>query len=112
VSKHLIEIPLDESGAVVVAEVLDDDIGMVPAGAERGTAAIAERLGGSVEASLEKVVIPTAQLMFDRLSVLRPDAVEVEFGLRLVGKGGVVFASSEVEGNLRVKLTWSPSARD
>ncbi|MBA2694596.1 MAG: hypothetical protein H0U62_01800 [Actinobacteria bacterium] len=107
--KRLVEIPLDDSGAVVIAEVeVDDDNedGYVRA-AIRTPDEVADKVGGSVQSALEKMIRPTAALVMDQLRHLQPDGVEVQFGLTLVGKAGVVFASSEVEGHLQVTLTWN-----
>ena len=37
----------------------------------------------------------------------RPDAVEVEFGLKFSGKGNVIVAEASGEATLKVKLTYS-----
>ncbi|MFD9796226.1 CU044_2847 family protein [Streptomyces sp. NPDC059070] len=41
---------------------------------------------------------------------LAPDAVELEFGVKLTAEAGAVIARSAVEGHLTVKLSWSPTA--
>lgn len=41
---------------------------------------------------------------------LRPDTVELEFGVKITGEAGAVIAKSAVEGHLTVKLSWSPDA--
>jgi hypothetical protein len=37
---------------------------------------------------------------------LTPDSVEVEFGVKLAGQAGWVFAKAATEGHLTVKLHW------
>ncbi|MEO3822578.1 CU044_2847 family protein [Actinomadura sp. B10D3] len=37
---------------------------------------------------------------------LDPDAVELEFGVKLNAAAGAVIAKTSVEGHLKVKLTW------
>ncbi|WP_307801214.1 CU044_2847 family protein [Actinomadura violacea] len=37
---------------------------------------------------------------------LNPDAVELEFGVKLNAVAGAVIAKTSVEGHLKVKLTW------
>ncbi|MFF1478679.1 CU044_2847 family protein [Streptomyces sp. NPDC058301] len=39
---------------------------------------------------------------------LKPDAVELEFGVKLTAEAGAVIAKTAVEGHLLVKLSWSP----
>lgn len=43
-----------------------------------------------------------------RDGALKPDAVEIEFGVRLTAEAGAVIAKSTVEGHLVVKLSWVP----
>lgn len=40
---------------------------------------------------------------------LRPDGVELEFGVKLTAEAGAVIAKTAVEGHLTVKLSWSPN---
>ncbi|MDL4772162.1 MULTISPECIES: CU044_2847 family protein [Thermomonosporaceae] len=41
-----------------------------------------------------------------RDGALKPDAVELEFGVKLNVAAGAVIAKTSVEGQLKVKLTW------
>ncbi|WP_328771866.1 CU044_2847 family protein [Streptomyces sp. NBC_00286] len=43
---------------------------------------------------------------------LRPDSVEIEFGVKLTAEAGALIAKSSVEGHLVVKLAWSPGQSD
>jgi hypothetical protein len=105
--KQVVEIPLDDTGRMVFAEVdLAEDDAYAPAAIEPEE--LLDKAGGSVQAALERVVRPTAKVLMEQLGKLDPATVELEFGLRLNGKAGVVFASSELEGHLQVKLTWQP----
>lgn len=45
-----------------------------------------------------------------RDGTLRPDGVEIEFGVKLSAETGAIIAKGTAEGHLVVKLTWSPSA--
>lgn len=45
-----------------------------------------------------------------RGGALRPDAVELEFGVKLTAEAGAVIAKTAVEGHLTVKLSWTPDA--
>ncbi|MET9440265.1 CU044_2847 family protein [Streptomyces sp. NPDC006610] len=41
---------------------------------------------------------------------LRPDGVEIEFGVKLSAETGAIIAKGAAEGHLVVRLTWSPGA--
>jgi hypothetical protein len=45
-----------------------------------------------------------------RDGALKPDGVELEFGVKITAEAGAVIARSVVEGHLVVKLSWSPGA--
>ncbi|MFF8916318.1 CU044_2847 family protein [Streptomyces sp. NPDC015032] len=45
-----------------------------------------------------------------RDGTLKPDGVELEFGVKITAEAGAVIAKSAVEGHLVVKLSWSPGA--
>jgi hypothetical protein len=105
--KRVVEIPLDDAGGVVLAEIdeTEEDLGFTRAATPEE---LLEKAGGSVRAALERVVRPTAQVVMEQLQKLEPAEVELEFGLRLNGKAGAVFASSELEGHVQVRLLWQP----
>jgi len=94
--KRVIEVPLDDSGAVVLVEADDDDLDY---GYDRAASSAEELLktaGGSVQSALERIIRPTTQVVHDQLKRMEPNSIEIEFGLRLTGKAGAVFASTEV----------------
>ncbi|QWB28445.1 MULTISPECIES: CU044_2847 family protein [Streptomyces] len=41
---------------------------------------------------------------------LKPDGVEIEFGVKLSAEAGAFIAKGTAEGHLVVKLSWSPAA--
>ncbi|MFF8928910.1 CU044_2847 family protein [Streptomyces longwoodensis] len=41
---------------------------------------------------------------------LRPDGVEIEFGVKLSAETGAIIAKGTAEGHLVVKLSWTPAA--
>lgn len=47
-----------------------------------------------------------------RDGALKPDGVELEFGVKITAEAGAVIAKSAVEGHLTVKLSWSPGATE
>jgi hypothetical protein len=109
--KWIVEVPLDSERLIFAemsdTDVLDVDEGLSPA--SRSQVEIAERAGGSVESAMTTVVTPTADTIFTKLLDMphRPETIELEFGLKFNGKTGVIFASTEVEGHIQVKLSWS-----
>jgi hypothetical protein len=104
----MIGVRLAPDGPVVLAEV--DAADVVDQGDAFARAAdVTEKLGAtgqSVQEALDSVVMPTASTLMDRLRQIAPDAVEIEFGLELSGKTGLVFASAEAAAHFSIKLSW------
>ncbi len=51
---------------------------------------------------------PVAQTVFDALKELNtPQEINLEFGIKLGGKTGIVFASAETECNFKIGLKWT-----
>jgi hypothetical protein len=46
------------------------------------------------------------------LSTLSPDAMEIEFGIKLAGEAGALIAKASTEGHFTVKLSWTPDSRN
>jgi hypothetical protein len=108
VARQMIGVRLAPDGPVVLAAVNAADL--VDQGDAFARAAdVTERLGAtgqSVQEALDSVVMPTASTLMDRLRQIAPDAVEIEFGLELSGKTGLVFASAEAAAHFSIKLSW------
>jgi hypothetical protein len=69
--------------------------------------------GGSVVGRLEESLSPlvaAARTVLGRMRELSPDSVEVEFGVKLAGEAGWVFAKAATEGHLTVTLGWRAGA--
>ncbi|MFG2022197.1 CU044_2847 family protein [Streptomyces sp. NPDC048825] len=47
-----------------------------------------------------------------RDGTLRPDSVELEFGVKLTAEAGALIAKSGAEGHLLLRLSWSPGQAD
>ncbi|MEU9985307.1 CU044_2847 family protein [Streptomyces sp. NPDC048045] len=95
-----------EDGAVVVVEATDGTSGtrLVSRG-EGGPAAQAAR---TFEGTLDGVrSAAQSALRVFRDGSLRPDSVELEFGVKLTAEAGAVIAKGAAEGQLVVKLSWS-----
>jgi hypothetical protein len=112
--KRVVEVPLDEK-QVVLVEVSDDDYyevkdALAPVANVEDMVA---RAGGSVRSAMDNVIMPTMHTVLDRISqgTRVPDAVELEFGLKLAGTLGAVFASTQAEGHIQVKMTWNRASK-
>ncbi|MER6683406.1 CU044_2847 family protein [Streptomyces olivaceoviridis] len=95
-----------EDGALVVVEGA--------AGARSGARLVSRGEGPAqaartFEGALDGVRAAAASaLRVFRDGSLCPDAVEIEFGVRLSAEAGAVIAKGSAEGHLVVKLSWSP----
>ncbi|TCC25394.1 CU044_2847 family protein [Kribbella speibonae] len=108
-SKDLVFVKLSSNGPTLVAETEfaagegEDSFGRVADPVK----ALAQA-PKTVEDALDAVVVPAATMFMDRLRHLSPDATEFEFGLKLSGKAGLVFASTSGEAHIKVMLKWMP----
>ncbi|GGS19741.1 CU044_2847 family protein [Streptomyces griseoviridis] len=94
-----------EDGARVVVEAVDDETGARLVSRGDGPAQAAR----TFENALEGVRAAAASaLRVFRDGTLRPDSVELEFGVRLSAEAGAVIAKGTAEGHLVVRLHWSP----
>ncbi|WP_416971819.1 CU044_2847 family protein [Streptomyces sp. 4F14] len=94
-----------EDGTVVAVESVE----------ERAGSRLASRDGGvqaarTFEAALDGVrTAAQSALRVFRDGALKPDGVEIEFGVKLSAEAGAIIAKGTSEGHLVVKLTWSSS---
>lgn len=100
-------------GAVVRVELQQppagqDEYGMRPVG--RGAAAAGvERAGETFEQALAGVrAAAGAALAVFRDGSLKPDEVEIEFGVKLTTEAGALIARTAAEAHLTVRLSWAP----
>ncbi|MCX5596994.1 CU044_2847 family protein [Streptomyces phaeochromogenes] len=101
----LVEFKTDD-GAVIVVEGVEDESGSRLVARADGTVQAAR----TFESSLEGVrAAAESALRVFRDGSLKPDTVEIEFGVKLTAEAGALIAKSAVEGHLVVKLSWSPS---
>ncbi|CAM5619723.1 Trypsin-co-occurring domain-containing protein OS=Streptomyces griseomycini OX=66895 GN=FHS37_000664 PE=4 SV=1 [Streptomyces griseomycini] len=94
-----------EDGATVVVEGVEDESGARLVSRGDGPARAARTFEGSLEGV--RAAAESALRVF-RDGTLRPDAVELEFGVKLTAEAGAVIAKGSAEGHLIVKLSWSP----
>ncbi|MFE9449558.1 CU044_2847 family protein [Streptomyces sp. NPDC006739] len=112
---RLVEFTTEE-GAVVVVESVDGPSGSRlvsrddrPPGQAGGTAALTAR---TFEGALDGVrAAAQSALRVFRDGTLRPDAVELEFGVKLTAEAGAVIAKGAAEGQLVVRLSWASEPR-
>ncbi|MFJ4556095.1 CU044_2847 family protein [Streptomyces massasporeus] len=95
-------------GAVVAVEAVEERSGsrLVSRGGTVQAARTFENSLDGVRAAAESA------LRVFRDGSLRPDGVEIEFGVKLAAESGAFIAKGTAEGHLVVKLTWSPAAQE
>jgi NTP-dependent ternary system trypsin peptidase co-occuring protein len=113
----LVEFRTDD-GTVVVVETADPTTGtrLVSRGEGPGNGpgnGTADRTVHTFESALGSVrSAAQSALRVFREGALRPDSVELEFGVKLSAEAGAVIAKGAAEGHLLVKLSWSPRPAD
>ncbi|PSK52698.1 hypothetical protein B0E38_04535 [Streptomyces sp. 111WW2] len=100
----LVEFRTEDGVRVVVEGVEDEDGARLVSRGDGPT-----RAARTFEDSLDGVRAAAASaLRVFRDGSLRPDAVELEFGVKLSAEAGAVIAKGSAEGHLVVRLNWSP----
>ncbi|MFJ3302116.1 CU044_2847 family protein [Streptomyces sp. NPDC086549] len=112
---RLVEFKTEDGGVVVVVETADPTTGSRLVSRGEGPAAQTAR---TFEGALDGVrAAAQSALRVFRDGALRPDSVELEFGVKLTAEAGAVIAKGAAEGQLVVRLSWasgqgSPAAPD
>ncbi|MGW3285571.1 CU044_2847 family protein [Streptomyces sp. NPDC001002] len=103
----LVEFKMDD-GSVVAVEAMEEERGSRLIGRRRedGTIQAARTFEGALAGV--RAAAESALRVF-RDGGLRPDGVEIEFGVKMSAEAGAFIAKGTAEGHLVVKLTWSPS---
>jgi Trypsin-co-occurring domain 1 len=99
--KRLVEFPLEEGGSVVVQIDEPDTGGTVRAA--RGDAI--EQAKETLEDALNKV-LPAARSVVEKLENMRPNEIEVTFGISLSFKAGA-FITTGTDANFGVTVRWT-----
>lgn len=104
---YLLEVPLEGDAGVAVFEV-DGDV--IP-----GELELASDEPGKATArasrTLEEAVRdtrPVLRRVLDALSDLGPTETSIEFGIKIGGETGVIFAKGTAEASFKVTMTWKP----
>jgi hypothetical protein len=93
-----------KQGNEVLVETLESEPGFRNAG-------VSDRIADA-QKTFESALADVADAAETALSVLRshalrPDGIEIEFGVRFSAETGAVIAKAALEGNLKVKITWA-----
>lgn len=97
-------------GDGIVVEIAENDAGFLRAASADGSVA---RAAATFDGALRDVArAADSALRTFRDGPLKPDAVELEFGIKLNAEVGAVIAKSALEGHLAVKLSWSSTPQD
>lgn len=105
----MVEFRTDDGAVVSVEEAADRRPGSRLVARGDGTVQAARTFEGALEGV--RAAAESALRVF-RDGTLRPDGVEIEFGVKLSAETGAIIAKGTAEGHLVVKLTWSPSPDD
>ncbi|GAA3103915.1 hypothetical protein GCM10010449_28820 [Streptomyces rectiviolaceus] len=100
----LVEFTTDDGTPVVMADVEDMHGSHLVSrgnGPSRAVHTFEESLAGARAAA-------ESALRVFRDGTLRPDSVEIEFGVRMSAEAGAVIVKGTTEGHLVVRLAWTP----
>lgn len=94
-----------EEGALVTVEGVDEEAGARLVSRGEGPLQATRTFEGALDGV--RAAAQSALRVF-RDGSLKPDSVELEFGVKLSAEAGAVIAKGSAEGHLIVKLSWSP----
>ncbi|HVB43076.1 MAG TPA: CU044_2847 family protein [Streptosporangiaceae bacterium] len=92
---QIVTYQLDD--ATMVRFEVEPPPGFVPAGAEEIAGRVREAVGPAVAA---------AKTVLDKVKEVRPDQVELRFGIKVSGGANWLVAKSAAEANFEICLTW------
>ncbi|MEV8548526.1 CU044_2847 family protein [Streptomyces glaucescens] len=94
-----------EEGALVVVEGVEDATGARLVARGDGPAQATRTFEGALDGV--RAAAESALRVF-RDGTLRPDSVELEFGIKMTAEAGAVIAKGAAEGHILVRLSWQP----
>ncbi|MEV4613166.1 CU044_2847 family protein [Kitasatospora sp. NPDC049258] len=106
-ARKLLEVPV-EGGRAVVFEVEQADLSEDLQLASEGESGLTVRARESLVSVLDTLRPAVADIRRS-LSAASPDAVEIEFGIKVGGESGVIFAKGTAEANIVVRMSWDRS---
>jgi cysteine sulfinate desulfinase/cysteine desulfurase-like protein len=99
---QLVSVPLESGGTIIVES--SQRIGPVTRGG-RGEDAITTGTR-TLEGALGSIA-PAAQSIIERLrEAAAPETISLEFGLSVNASSGMIIASSSIDANIKISLTW------
>jgi hypothetical protein len=99
VSSQVVKYQLDDS--TVVGFEIDPAPGWHQAGAKE----IVGQVGNAVAPAVE-----AAKVVLQKVKDIKPDGVEVKFGVKVTGEANWVVAKAATEGSFEITLTWEPDS--
>jgi hypothetical protein len=97
-------------GVVITVESIEDASGhQMVSRRDDGTVQATRTFEGALDGV--RAAAESALRVF-RDGSLRPDSVELEFGVKLTAEAGALIAKSGAEGHLLLRLSWSPGQVD
>jgi Trypsin-co-occurring domain 1 len=69
----------------------------------------AKEFVGQVRQAVEPAV-EAAKAVLEKVKEIKPDGVEVKFGVKVTGEANWVVAKAATEGNFEITLNWAPGA--
>jgi hypothetical protein len=106
-STVLLQIPLsDVDGSYIVAEVDPVDLTGTQYVADDGGGRVTKAAGTLTEAF--STVQPAIEMIVSRLQSVSPDEIKVDFGLKIGGEAGIIWAKGTAEANISISVTWRP----
>lgn len=67
----------------------------------------AKEFVGQVRKAVEPAVA-AAKAVLEKVKEIKPDGIEVKFGVKVTGEASWVVAKAATEGNFEITLNWSP----
>jgi hypothetical protein len=96
VASQVVKYQLDDS--TVVGFEFDPGPGFHQAGAKEFVGQVRKAVEPAVEA---------AKAVLDKAKEVKPDGIEVKFGVKVTGEANWVVAKAATEGNFEITLTWA-----
>ncbi|MET4921033.1 CU044_2847 family protein [Streptomyces sp. PSRA5] len=103
-AKQLLEF-VTEDGQIAVFEVDRSELSQDLQLASESTDGLAVRAQEHLRSTLTSIQ-PVVRYIRDAVAHASPESVEVEFGIKLGGETGVIFAKGTAEANFTVRLSW------
>ncbi|MEV7645183.1 CU044_2847 family protein [Streptomyces rubiginosohelvolus] len=104
-AKQLLEFVM-EDGEIAVFEVDRSELSQDLQLASDSSDGLAVRAREHLQSTLASIQ-PVVRHVRDAVAQVSPEAVEVEFGIKLGGETGVIFTKGTAEANFTVRLSWS-----